>query len=259
MRQYPSRILDQIIGFGGLVALAVVVSAGCQAETVAPDPKPSSTTGGGAGPQTPESYAASDPCSVHPQVGCPADHTCLIATENGATVCQSAGSTPLAGGCAGNSECAPGLVCIGSTCQSFCEQPTDCEGTAPACIQIMIGSTPVKGWNVCSIACNPADPQNTAGAKGILACPPAMGCFPLGASVGQKGSTGCYSVGTAPSGAACVNGGDCGPGLVCLTDAGASACRPMCVMGQSQCTCNSFAEPFHAAIAGTIVEVGYCQ
>ncbi len=185
MREHPSRILDKIIGYGGLVALAVIVSTGCQAETVAPDPKPSSTTGGGAEPQTPESHAASDPCTVIPQAGCPADHTCLIATESGTTVCQSAGSTPLAGGCTGNSECAPGLVCVGSTCQSFCKQPSDCEGTAPACLQITIGSTPVQGWSVCSIACNPADPQNTAGAKGVLACPPAMGCFTLDPSVGQ--------------------------------------------------------------------------
>lgn len=258
MRDYPSRILDQIIACGGLVALAILVNAGCQADPGTPDPKPSSTTGG-AMPEPPKSYPASDPCTVLPQAGCPADHTCLIATEGGATVCQSAGTAPLAGACAGNSECAPGLVCVGATCQSFCEQPSDCEGTAPACIQITVGSKPVKGWSVCSIPCNPADPQNTAGAKGILACPAGLTCFSLDPSVGQKGSTGCYPAGAAPSGAACASGNDCGPGLVCLTDAGASACRPMCVMGQSQCTCSSFAEPFYAAIAGAIVEVGYCQ
>lgn len=257
MRRQMSRILDATIGYGGLVALALATIAGCAGETNGPEPHSSTT--GGAEPETPVNHAASDPCTVSPQAGCPDDHTCLVATVAGATVCQSAGSTPLAGLCSGSNECAPGLVCIGSTCLSFCQQPSDCDGKAPACFQITLGSEPVNGWNVCSIACNPADPRNTAGSKGLLACPAGMACFSLDSSVGPKGSTSCYPAGVAPSGAACMNGDECAPGLVCLNDGSSSACQPMCLVGQSQCTCLSFAEPFYAAIADDVLEVGYCQ
>ncbi len=238
-----------------IMVLALPAIAGCSADAGG-DPSPSRPDDGA---ETPVNYAASDACTVVPQEGCPADHTCLVVTVDGATTCQSAGSAPLGGLCSGNSDCAPGLVCVESTCRSFCGEPSDCGGVASACNQVSHGSEPVKGWSICSIACNPADPPNAAGANGLVACPAGMACFSLDPSDGPKGSTSCFPAGAAQEGAACMTGGDCAAGLVCLNDGGSSSCRPMCLVGQSQCTCLSFAVPLYAASAFTILEVGFCQ
>lgn len=243
----------RLAGLRWVMALALPAIAGCSAEPGGdPSPHPD-------GAEPPVNHAASEPCTVLPQEGCPTDHTCLVVTVDGATTCQSAGSAPLAGLCSGSSDCAPGLACLGAICHSFCGEPSDCGGTAPACFQVMLGADPVKGWSACSIACNPADPPNAAGAKGFLPCPAGMTCYSLDASVGPRGSTSCYPAGTAPEGAACMAGDDCAAGLVCLNEGGSSSCRPMCLVGQSQCNCLSFSEPTYAATANAILEVGFCQ
>lgn len=39
MRANMSGLLDEIVGYGGLVALVLLVNAGCSAETNEPDPQ----------------------------------------------------------------------------------------------------------------------------------------------------------------------------------------------------------------------------
>jgi hypothetical protein len=240
------------------IATLAVAAWGCGAGA---ETKPDGTGGsGGTGgaPEAPMNHPASEPCTVVPQGGCPASHTCLVATVDGATICQGAGFSPLGGWCAASTDCAPGLSCIGSVCMAFCYAPGDCGGVAPACIQIFYGDQPVNGWLTCSIPCNPADPQNTAALEGVVGCPGGMGCFELDPSIGPQGSTSCYWVGQGGAFAPCESVEDCAPGLICLND-GALSCRPLCILGQSPCNCLSFAQPMHAAISGAVVEVGYCQ
>lgn len=241
------------------LVLAVLAPLACSAgETAGPETTTSSGTTGGHEPETPLDHAATDACTVFPQAGCSADHTCVVTTAVGDTICESAGTAPAASACGGEGDCALGLTCVGSVCRPFCKAPSDCEGTASACFQVNLGMKPVPGWTTCSLPCNPADPQNVAGIQGLVACAAGNGCFSLDPAVGPQGSTDCFVGGTAAEGAACDTV-DCGPGLVCLNDGTTKSCHPFCVMGLTSCTCLSFAEPFYAAISNDIKEVGYCQ
>lgn len=235
----------------GLTALGVVGLGGCIEETIAGD------GGGGQGAGEPANYPSNQPCSVLPQAGCAAGHSCQVATLGGATMCQQAGGVPDGGLCASNSDCAPGLSCVWNMCRSYCHVPEDCAGLAPACFQVEWGAQPVAGWLACSRPCNPADPGNATGMQGLFACPPGMGCYPAQPG-GSLGSNDCYVAGTGPVGTACQDGGDCAPGLVCLSDGSSASCRPMCVMGLGGCACAPFAQPFYAATPNGILEVGYC-
>jgi hypothetical protein len=211
------------------------------------------------GPEEPINYAASDACSVSPQAKCPADHTCVVATLDGDTTCASAGSTPLGGPCSISSDCSPGLACFDTTCRAFCREPSDCDGDAQACLGVLLNEQPVKNWNVCSLPCDPGNPQSADAARGTFACPEGRSCLDLYPDLGPMGSTDCFEAGEGREHAPCEGMIDCAPGFVCLNDAGSPSCRRLCMEDASSCTCLSFGQPFYATIAGSITEFGYCQ
>lgn len=238
----------------GAVALALWAPAGCVVEKTMKE-RPA----GDPGTDEPANYPASEQCSVFPQAGCPSTHTCQIATYGGATICEGAGQVPQAGYCLTSSDCAVGLSCLYSQCRPHCRQAADCPGPGATCMQVTdSGGQPFNGWMVCSVPCNPADPQNLAGLEGLFACPGGWGCFPTGE--GEPGSTECYIFGPGATGSSCEGTGDCQPGNICLTDssAGTKTCEPLCVFGLTGCSCQPFAEPFYVAMPSGLLEVGWC-
>jgi hypothetical protein len=250
------------LGMAALFALSTAVACGTAQTKSPPHSHTTGTTtssGSGDGPNLPEDHPSSDPCVVFPQSGCAADHTCVIATLDGATLCEGAGDSPVGGSCANNGDCQAGLACVGRSCRSFCAQASDCGKIGPACFDVYSDKKPISGWRSCAVHCNPADPQNAAGAEGIVACPAGLGCFTLPSDVGPQGSTDCYSVGAVAAGGSCNTPSDCGAGLVCLNNGGSTTCERMCLLGSSQCSCSSFAEPEYVALSSGLVEVGYCQ
>lgn len=242
-----------------LIALSTAVACGTPAPEESPPRAHTSSSGtGGSAPAT-KDYPASNACTVVPQAGCDPDHTCVIATADGATLCEGAGTAPLGGACGSDGDCAVGLTCVGSACHAFCEQPSDCKGPIAACTAVYHDMKPVPGWQTCALQCNPGDPQNTGGIAGIIGCPSGLTCFALSSDVGPQGSTECYPAGPGAAGASCTSSNDCGVGLICLTNQGSSSCTKMCLLGLGQCNCASFGQPQHVELPSGMMEVGYCQ
>jgi hypothetical protein len=234
--------------------LTLALIAGCSAADSSEEGTAATSTGGE--PQ-PDNYPATEPCTTIPQSGCPAEHTCQVASHAGHTTCVKAGSAPVAGACSSSTDCAVGLSCVYGTCQEYCNDFHDCPGDVVGCIQFFDDDgEAVANKKYCTIPCNPVDAANVGGTPGLLSCPPQWGCYPVhsGAPIG---TTDCYPVGPRGLGEPCEN--DCGLGLVCLNYGDHKECASVCLMGKASCSCQSFAEPDHAAIGGELVEVGYCE
>jgi len=230
--------------------MGIALTAGCS-DAITSD---AASTSSGQPPV--ENYAATVACTILPQSGCPSDHTCQIASHAGDTTCVKAGDAPLAGSCFAHNDCALGLMCLNGMCRSYCNSADDCDGDVVACLQGTDGNgDEIVGQQYCTTPCNPADPENEAGANGLVACPPDRGCFMAGAGT-PSGTTNCIPAGPRDVGQSCND--DCKPGLVCLNYGDHEACASVCLMGEAACNCQSFTEPGYASIGGKLVEVGYC-
>jgi len=233
---------------------ALLLTAGCSGADSEESAGGATSTGS---QLPPENYAATDACTTLPQSGCPSEHTCQVASNAGETTCVKAGDTPLAGACLGSSDCGLGLFCGYGICRSYCEAADDCEGDVVDCLQIVDGNgDEITGQKYCTTPCNPADPANAGGRAGLLSCPTDWGCYAANEGT-PSGTTDCFLAGSQSVGEECTN--DCAPGLVCLNSGDSQACASFCLVGEGSCNCQSFAEPYHAAIDGTVVEVGFCQ
>jgi hypothetical protein len=234
--------------------LTLALIGGCSASDSSEEATAATSTGG---PPQPDNYAATEPCTTIPQRGCPAEHTCQVASHAGDTTCVRAGTVPLAGLCFSSTDCAPGLFCGYGLCRSYCNNSDDCAGDVVGCLSVFDqNDDAITGKKYCTTPCNPTDPANTAGTKGLSSCPAQWACYPVrqGAPVG---STDCFPMGSQGLGEPCMN--DCALGLVCLDDGNHKECALYCLMGQGACNCQSFSEPDHVAIGGELVEVGYCE
>lgn len=242
------------------LSIALLVAA-CGGESEAPRSPGgeggSGEGGGGTGgePAPPSNFDAAAACTTAPQTGCAPTHTCAVATLDGRTACQGAGSAPPGAYCGADYDCSPGLVCISSICHAQCLTPEDCGGVAQACEQIFSGGTeqPIPGYLTCSTPCNPADPTNAAQEPSLAGCAAGLTCYPRDT---PTGSTECYAAGSVGLGGLCDS--DCAPGLVCLGNGTTQTCQPFCVMDLTACSCQPFAEPSYVGIDGEFWEVGYC-
>lgn len=237
---------------GALLGVFIMLPAGCVIEetVMAEDDAQQGSE--------PNNYAAADACAVFPQSGCPSTHTCQVVTLAGETICESAGAGPHSAPCLSNGDCAPKLACLYGQCRKHCRMNGDCPGPGASCLQVNLSGQPISGWLSCSMTCNPADPQNTAGTSELVSCLPGSGCFenPDGST---SGSTECFPVGSVGAGGGCQQIVDCQPGLVCLNDGVTATCQPLCIIGMANCACTSFAEPWYAALPSGTQEVGVCQ
>jgi hypothetical protein len=247
----------------GLVAAFAAVTGACGSESAEPPKRGEDGTGGAGGggigggggvDLPPSNFDAGVACTTTPQSGCAPSDTCAVATLDGRTACQNAGTAPVGAYCVDDYDCGAGLVCLGGICYAQCQTPGDCGGVAQGCDQIYTAADqPITGFLACSIPCSPADPQNTAQEPSLAACASGYACY---ARDTPRGSTSCYPGGSVGLGGACDT--DCGPGLVCLSDGTNATCQRFCVMGVTACNCLQFAEPYFIGLDDAIVEVGYC-
>ncbi|MDB4966467.1 MAG: hypothetical protein JWN44_2156 [Myxococcales bacterium] len=159
-------------------------------------------------------------CGIFPQCGCVGGQNCNVEnTTSGQAMCVAAGATPDWNNCTGNgdAQCAKGSTCVDGVCSPFCGAVGDCPGAYRDCFQV-VNSTQanIPGMKVCSLFCDPTNPQNSAG--GYAACGPNVNCFPgadrISYCLGPTTASGVQNtnckVGTAGDNSKCA------PGLACV-------------------------------------------
>jgi hypothetical protein len=198
-------------------------------------------------PNTPSST-----CGLFPQCGCGPGQMCNNEDDTGKSLCSVAGTTPPFGACNpttnGDGVCVAGTTCVQGSCVPFCN------GTCSngVCLGVTNGSgTPIPGMQVCSLNCDPLNPNTAAGSYG--ACGTGVSCVPR-----SDGNTVCVSPtkGSAKQDDVCSVDADCAPGFACK---GTGYCSKYCKIGVAgQCasplTCRAFSPKVYA---GTI-QFGYC-
>jgi hypothetical protein len=213
------------------------------------------------------------PCTLAPQCGCPANQSCDIdPTDLVGNVCRAINVPGKdTNTCGSFSECDKGYVCIGDgthdTCKRYCTQNGDCGTPRGQCvIQLTDGSTPPKdipGAVVCSSNC---DPATSAAAY----CPASYKSAIFTATFGgtDHDISDCEIQGTGTQGTNCLVAGagddtKCNANYACTTLNGTTfACRRYCnrTTGGTECaalgkTCIGFNPAL--TIGGT--EYGVCN
>lgn len=177
-------------------------------------------------------------CTTFPQSGCEAGENCETTSDQGATSCATAGTTPLQNNCVSYSSCAKGSQCIGGVCKEFCCTANDCGGRH--CVNAVNSSNkPIVGLSVCAAGCDPMNPG--------AVCGPSVTCLPYPWDGAGKDDGDCYG----PAGTGVGDGGcngtpsgqlQCAPGYYCLKT---GTCAKWCRVGHdSDCgdagTCTFF-------------------
>jgi hypothetical protein len=196
-------------------------------------------------------------CNPTCQTGCSCGR-CNIA--HGAPAClKTLGTKKLGEICTPDSDnCQPGFICLLEAetcgqnvgrCYQHCTTNAQC-GSPRACeIPILDGSDKDTGYRTCSLASQPCNPLATTGNQ----CPNAgLGCY-----VSSAGATFCdcpNRMTPVALGGVCGVYNDCGPGLICTTQAGLAGmhCRQTCLTSGTN-TCPSGQHCM--AVAGGY---GYC-
>jgi hypothetical protein len=196
------------------------------------------TTGGMGGEGGMELPCTEDPCKVvAPQCGCPEAQKCTMLA--GMRTCRPAGSTPIGGTCASDTDCEAGTMCVGLgglfTCHEFCAADPECAPPGGLCA-IDLGAGPEA---LCTENCDPISGSGCtlSGSKCEL-FNHAMGFW----------YSGCMLAGAGIQGTACNNSDECGPGLGCLTVASVTSCHQWCNVNAPVCpvqapTCANFDPP----------------
>lgn len=185
---------------------------------------PSSTSDAGGSPSSCATAAPSNACGVIPQCGCAASETCDVTKSDGTVACVKAGTVAQGDACDKTKICAGGLTCVGGACRPFCASPNAaCAGTGLGqCFTPQIdtkGST-VPNLDVCTIKCDPRNPQTACGKNNCL-------WFS-----GNKESD-CRSAGTVSNYGACSSAADCKAGYTCAPYDGSNECEKWCILGKS--------------------------
>jgi hypothetical protein len=196
----------------------------------------------------------SSTCGTFPQCGCPAGQMCSVQDTTGKALCVVAGTTPPFGACTTDSNCSIGTACVDGTCTPYCDTNTDCDNGV--CVGVQSGTTPIPGMNVCTLNCDPQNPNMAAGSFG--ACGAATSCVP-GPAPG--GNTYCESP-TKASGTqdkACNDYKGCAPGFTCQ-DAGLGLyCSKYCKVGVTgQCPSGTSCYAFSPKLYAGTTQYGYC-
>jgi hypothetical protein len=84
------------------------------------------------------------PCTLGGQ-GCPSGQACY--RSGGAACCATAGELPVSGPCAEDQMCAPGLVCVDSSCTPTCNTATPTCGLGSSCRAL----APYPGTGYCAL------------------------------------------------------------------------------------------------------------
>lgn len=197
----------------------------------------------------------SNVCGLDPQCGCGPGETCDLADLSGGVECVTAGKGAMGVACTSTAGCALGLSCLYGTCHAFCSNAgTAC--TAPGtgkCIQAEDDKgVAIPNAKACAVKCSLVDPNSCGGTN-------AAGtgvCF-----VDDAGATDCQAGGTKADGATCT-GGDCGPGLGCITitqnGATSNVCKKWCRVGQNDCGAGKTCTGFGTKLIVDGVEHGTC-
>jgi hypothetical protein len=179
-------------------------------------------------------------CSPTAVGSCGPGQSCRVACA-GATVlslCKPAtGSKHANEICTVDTDCADGLECRSRSCPSgtpvkycapFCRTVADCRGSSSCDAESCNDNDVSSPFSVCSNACDPIG--KTAGCPGGLICT----LYPF-----DKTDCDCHTDGIYPGeGQPCSAaqfGNSCQEGLICVTRAGASVCRPICRLAARDC------------------------
>jgi hypothetical protein len=207
-----------------------------------------------------EPPAAGGECDVAPyNCGCDAGDACQIGNlTTGATACVAAGQGREGAACTQNTQCAKGLVCIGSSCKSYCQGPagSTCSngGNCSQAVRVSDG-TPIPGAFFCTTPCDPVVPNSSTDDLGT--CNDQARCVPL-----QAGRFDCYpAAGSVQAGGTCTTFLDCASGLAC-TD---GRCLPWCHRSRNNQDCPSAYPtcfPFSTLVYADVDEedeIGFCS
>jgi hypothetical protein len=202
-------------------------------------------------------------CSVFPQCGCASGQMCNTEDEStGKALCAQAGTTPVASGCTGNGDgiCVAGSTCFNGACDSYCSTTADCPPDTVCLGTTGASGNPVPGRSVCTVHCNPLDPQSATG--GYSPCGPAINC--LAAADGNPGHFYCAgpTKATGTQDKSCNSGSTtaCAPSFVCATDGISSYyCSKQCRRGVSgDCTSGHTCTSFGTKVYSGTQEIGFC-
>lgn len=210
-----------------------------------------------------------DSCQIAPQCGCPNSACDLDGADlaNGGTTCRE---VTIEGAelssCSSVTACAPGYVCLGGQCRSYCNGDVPC--SAGQCIVQPVydsgGSNflPIPGVTTCSKNCSPERSSDNG-----CPSPPQFGCHLVNHDpdgVADNGDdfyyTDCRTAPAAGGGnnAACPGGdSECRAGFECVVINAEQVCKQLCIVPNGACaagTCSSFSEG--VVIDG--VEYGAC-
>jgi hypothetical protein len=191
-----------------------------------------------------------EPCRlVSPQCGCPCGLACVLTSEG--RKCTTPGTNGLGEACSENSDCEPGLACLGSNggnaCTPYCD--TDAQCTASVC---WAGSVP--GTGACPHACNLATQTG---------CPAGQDCFSLrGPSIDDGTIVRSALCGIKPAsgspGTDCTNESNtnwiCGPGLLCVNN----RCEEYCDLAAPSCPSGQSCTRFSPTLQVGDIEYGAC-
>ena len=187
-------------------------------------------------------------CTPATASGCSANQACVLSclsSGDPATMCVAAGAKQPGDVCTSNSDCAQGSQCYNrgcgvSVCRRYCTANAQCPTGGSCANDVSCPNAPKTGAKLCS---QPCDPRGTA----QTGCATGLRCFVLPGEVPDCECPAAQRTGV--DGTTCVNTGDCGPGLICITK-GTSVCRPICRLDQpTTCqqgrTCQRLTNPDH--------------
>ncbi len=118
----------------------------------------------------------------------------------------------------------------------------------------------------CSAIEGGADPGSDAaeastpdgGADAAPEPPATLGCGVI--STNGQPTSACQPAGSGEGGSPCVDGGDCAPGLACVSEGSTAACRPYCCAQATTCAAGAYCaeRPLQGASGKTAIGVPVC-